>query len=236
MRRHTLLPLLCLLLTATSCNVYHQQAVDIPLLQEKGDLQADISAGMTEAMLFGLSANANVSYAVSQHIGVQAYGDFSSPDLYYMQGAAGGFFPMSKNFVMEAYAGMGIGQGKINGKRYIDTQQQGYLHSTYNEAFVQWDAGFVALANSHLDVGLGVRAGEIFGQTSEYCYYAPTDNEITYREQHLFAEPQLMLRVGWEHFKFSFKFGGCLIDGEEEVTRHFPIHNLNFGLGISYRL
>ena len=60
-----------LALSTTSCVVYHPHNVDIPLLHEKGELQADASFSLSAPLLAAPALNASIAYAPMDVLGLQ---------------------------------------------------------------------------------------------------------------------------------------------------------------------
>lgn len=221
-----------------SCNVYHPQVVDIPLLHEQGQIQTQVSASCTEAAILSPAANATVSVAITDHIGMQAFGDVSSSSHYYGHLAGGYFTSLTDHMVLEAYLGIGAGHGHINGSRVAGTHtNHDGLTTNFTEEFLQLNWGMVNVANTTFDFGVGVRGGMLDNDTDECCYYEHygENPDRSYHEHHLFAEPQVMVRYGWDRFRFSVQYAYGFLQDEEGVTRHFPVHRSSFSIGLSYR-
>lgn len=222
----------------SSCSVYHPQVVDIPLLHEERQVQAHVSASCTEAAIFAPSVNATISAAITNHLGMQAFADVSSHDHYYAHLAGGCFTMLTDHMVLEGYVGMGFGNGHVNGSRVVGTHtNRDGLTTRFTEEFLQLNWGMVNVANTTLDFGIGVRGGMLDNDTDECCYYEHYEEkpDRSYHEHHLFAEPQVMVRYGWDRLRFSVQYAYGFVQHEEGVTRHFPIHRSCYSIGLSYR-
>lgn len=103
--RWLLVGLFSLTIILTGCVVYQPQAVDIPLINKKKDLRID--AGISNLT----SANATISYGLTDKVAVQTFGSYQLGERYYFQGAIGLYKKQNIQQVMEWYGGFGYGQG-----------------------------------------------------------------------------------------------------------------------------
>ena len=85
MRKNTHIIVYLLLLTGitTSCVVYHPHNADIPLLYEKGQMQADASASLSAPLLAHPALNASFSYAPLSALGMQASFSVTNVNTFY---------------------------------------------------------------------------------------------------------------------------------------------------------
>ena len=90
-----------LAVSTTSCVVYHPHNVDIPLLHEKGELQADASLSLSAPLLAAPAVNASIAYAPMDVLGLQGGISITSPTNLYAQGAAGAYLPFTGSLVMK---------------------------------------------------------------------------------------------------------------------------------------
>ena len=104
MKYKILLPGLLFSLMISSC-IYYPQSTDIPLINHKNDLRVD--AGISAVP----SAQATVSYGVTEKIAIQGFGSIGSDDHYYLQAATGIYKNRANNRVIELYGGFGYGYG-----------------------------------------------------------------------------------------------------------------------------
>ncbi len=81
-------------LVLASCTII-PHTTDIPLIREKGDLRIDTGVSVIP------TANATVSYGLSEKIAVQAYGSYGADNEYYLQTAAGLYKNHNQNLVTE---------------------------------------------------------------------------------------------------------------------------------------
>ncbi|MDY0161541.1 MAG: hypothetical protein RBR64_09375, partial [Bacteroidales bacterium] len=68
---------LLILLMMSSCIVYHPMPIDIPLISEKNDFRVDAGISIVP------SANATVSYGLTDKIAIQGFGSVGADDRYY---------------------------------------------------------------------------------------------------------------------------------------------------------
>ncbi|MCQ2260703.1 MAG: hypothetical protein MJZ77_04840 [Bacteroidales bacterium] len=190
--------LLSLLLGMTEGGIYGPVNHDMPMLQQKNDIRLDFDLNC-------VGATASAAYAFSNHWGVQ--GSFQGMDFpirarYGGQLSAGWFTPLNTNNIFEVYAGASIGHGKRG-------QVNDEYEALYQSYFVQADYGWCGLANSHIDVALGVKGGYLYGNVehSVVLNNPETDEsmfvEYPYTHSAPFIEPTVLFRFGWEHLKFN---------------------------------
>lgn len=175
----------------TGCNIYFPQVVDLPMLEQQGDLRLDASAD-----IFVVGGRATATYAVTNHFGIQASGILSTLG-WASQGAAG-FYTTRGHQIYEIYAGFSGGESSRSGIFNMRTW------GDFNTYFLQADYGWTRLANNHIDLGFGLKSGYIEG-----TYWVQRDDNLPnhYPQSSLFIEPTLTFRVGWQHLKFTLGAG-----------------------------
>ena len=224
-----------------SCAVYHPQTNDIPLLDHRNDFRIDGGISVTEAGQ--LDGNLSAAYAITDHLAVQGFCDFTQEGRHFLQGALGAYFPLGSGWVTEAYAGYGTGYGIAHNLHpfFSDTREdiRGRLDAHYGMEFLQLNIGRNARI---VDFGLGLKAGLLSNRTEDSCYYAwgeiydMNNGTLHFNEHHLLLEPQIFVRVGGEKVKVSLRVGYCWMQDIEPLSRHFPIHRLNAGIGLNFRI
>lgn len=220
------------LLCNTSCVMYHPHNVDIPLLEQKGDLHIDGSVNMTFPLLDGTGANATVSWAPLNMLGVMASGSISDPQNYHVQAAAGTFYGWGKS-VLECYFGAGTGHSY-----YMFSNKNKRVGGQYNLFFSQIDFGWNHLADDVIDVGVGFKAGLLNPNWIKETFDANTElwsTEQTHTDAHFLIEPQLVFRAGGEHLKFSINLAYSFIDGWPTENDNFNYVRFSAGIGIHYK-
>jgi hypothetical protein len=209
----------------TSCVVYYPQTADIPLISKKNDLRID---GGISTMI---SANATVSYGLTNNVAVQAYGDIFHG--YYCQGAMGYYKNLGDFKVIELYCGFGSGYGNA----YKDANP-GNLFGDYQLYFGQLNYGKIASETSNLEIGFGIKTGYLHSNLTDKNYYdwiSENGPFKTYLDESLLFEPVGFIRIGGQKLRFSVKLGGTMIHKFTNTDRSLPYSYINLGLGINYR-
>lgn len=217
----------------TSCVVYHPHNTDIPLLHEQGDLHID---GSVSASLFAAPAlNATVAYAPLNMVGLQAAASFSGIDNYYLQAAAGTYFPY-KLSVLECYVGYAYGTTARDtvGNLLNETfRTEGH----YNIVFSQINFGWAGLDDDCIDLGFGIKCGLLTPEFNKY--QVADDGTETLVVQHttpsFLFEPQLMFRFGWPKFKFCFNLGFAALSDWPTDDNYFNYDRFSLGFGVHYK-
>lgn len=212
----------------TSCIIY-PHTVDIPLIEKKNDMRIDAGISVIP------SAQATVSYGLTDKIAVQTFGSIGPDELYYIQGAVGRFKDLGNHKIMEIYGGFGSGYGSA----YIH-DNPGDLSGDYQLYFMQFNYGKNDCKFAHLDYGFGVKTGLLHSNLIDRnYYYGGYSAEVpykTYLDNSFLIEPSVFVRLGGERLKFKFQVGGCLLYKFTNTDRSLPYYPLNIGLGLNYRL
>ena len=217
--------ILLFLLGVSEAGIYGPVTHDMPMLQQKYDMRLDFDLNL-------VGATASGAYAFGDHWGVQGslQGMAFPVSRYGGQLSAGWFTPMGKNNIVEVYAGASVGQGKR------DTPDLDIYEALFQSYFVQADYGWCGLANSHIDIALGVKCGYLFGDGEHggYVNNLETDQTTFYTTPFTysapFIEPSLVFRFGWEHLKFNLNASMTLGQEKGFVTSLEP----RVGLGLNY--
>lgn len=224
----------------TSCSMYHPQAVDIPLLTEKGEFRADGTFSLAVTMLPQTpGANTTISYAATDWLAVQAFADFDCERSYYFQGSVGAFKPLGKT-VLEGFVGIGRGYG-FHEYEYSTQNRLNQIYGHYNIYYGQVDFGWVNLTRVHLDVGGALKVGAFCPDFTDIDFDTrdgSVNSLVFYNNPMLLVEPQFFIRLGGESVKFGLKLGlTSLRAGKTDsgATSGFQYEPLDFGIGINYR-
>lgn len=218
MKRH--LPILAtLVLLATGCSIYHPQAVSIPLVNQRGDAQVDISAGLSSWVLPDVfTLNATGSYGINDWLAGQAHVNYGFENAYGHL-AAGIYSRLGTYGVFEGYLGFGYGGSwrDITSVESDDTDDQNAgvrnykYHGHFMLPFLQSNIGWRGLAKGHLDIAFGIKAGAYMPDFDYRSYDAdgnPVDSRsMIYNTTNILVEPQAQLRVGSQHVKWNFRVG-----------------------------
>lgn len=198
-----LIPILLIFLCCSCGNAYYMaKAPTVPLLQEKGDMAVSGNLQISPILFTG-AANLDASYAVTDHLAVQAMGQIcDGKEDYYMHAAVGYFLPIREHQEFEAWAGAGKGLS-IAGKE----ETAGNAHTTHfvsQQYFAMLNYGFHDLTRAHIDLGIGLRGGVMpFHLTS--VHHSTGVAEVDQDYAPFFFEPQFFFRIGSEHVKFQLQ-------------------------------
>lgn len=221
----------------SGCGAYYPVCTDIPLISQRGELQAE-GAIIPEGNHYGkmpLVARASLAYGIADHF---AAGVSADPIRHYGQLTAGTFFTRGDKFVWELYAGYGLG----NGEHYVDYDPGMSDYSKYHMGFVQVDAGWLNITRVlHLDLAFSLKAGGMFIETNVGDGTAYSDERGWYRRSHnvtgsrFMMEPTAEVRFGWEHFKFNVKVGFTHVFNNTGNHKVLPYSGVAVGTGVSFR-
>ena len=211
----------------TSCTLYKPQLADIPLISQKGDMQAAASL----YILPEPGLDATISVGLTNHLAAQVHTSIDFIDVHYAHTALGLYFPYEKS-TFETYLGVGHGHGSV----YIDADPA-TAEGPYFCSFLQANYGW-HLSNKSA-FGFSFKGGAIF---PFFEYNCPgyengawtTINDVD-KEARFFLEPQLFYRIGGEHVKFQIQLGfnQVINKPEYDVLRYLPI-SLSTGISINF--
>ncbi len=219
-------------LVLASCTII-PHTTDIPLIREKGDLRIDTGVSVIP------TANATVSYGLSEKIAVQAYGSYGADHPYYFQGAVGLFKNKENNYITEWDAGVGTG----NSEAY-ESGKWGRLEGNYQLYFTQFNIGKLNSNFLNADYGLGLKAAYARSKFTDKDYFdiyyfeddfdrlnypVQTDNGLTF-------QPTILGRFGKGRLKFSEKASGLLFYQFTNRDNKLPVGYFNVGIGLNYYL
>ena len=219
-------------LVLASCTII-PHTTDIPLIREKGDLRIDAGVSVIP------TANATVSYGLSEKIAVQAYGSYGADHPYYLQGAVGLFKNKGNNVITEWYTGAGTGNAEVT-----DSGGWGKLEGNYQLYFTQFNIGKLNSNFLNADYGLGLKAA--YGRTKftdmDYfnIYYFEDDfdrlNYPVQTDNGLTFQPTILGRFGKGRLKFSEKASGLLFYQFTNRDNKLPVGYFNVGIDLNYDL
>ena len=214
-----------LLALMSSCAVYRPQIVEIPLIEQKGDVQLDGSLGIT-------GAHVSVAAGLTDNLAAQAFGRMSLGCNYAR--AALGLYRPAGNTVKELYAGFGAGNGEYEYTSDADPNLR-YTHGGfYNILFLQGNYGWNHLSNDHITLGFGLKLGYMHDELNIWGTNTETDIIEIQRSpvnNRLLVEPSLTFRFGWNRFKFTYNLGCCVMIPNTDMS---GLH-IRSNIGISYR-
>ena len=212
----------------TSCCVYHPQTVDIPLIKHKHDLRIDAGISIIP------TANATISYGLTNKIAIQGFGTIENEDGYYLQIAPGLYKNFKNQTIGELYAGFGFGYGDAHRDATF-----GNLFGNYQIYFVQFNFGRHDSKFLKMDYGVGLKTGFFHSNLTDqnyYRWYSENGPFASYDEKSILVEPLAFARFGGEKIKFSIKVGICRIFKITNTDKYIPTQILNVGLGLNYSL
>lgn len=223
-----------ILILVPGCGIYNTQTTDIPLINEKNDLRIDAGLSLIP------SAQATISYGITNRISLQASGSAGIEDRYYFQAAPGFYKKIRNRNVIELYTGFGYGYGKTWPDR-LSNYPLGYtrkLYGDYQLYFTQLNFGRIAVKSGQMDYGLGIKAGYFRSGLTDHNYYQFISESGPFpldKENSILLEPVLFFRSGGEKVKFSFKFGLTRIFRLQNGKNLIPTPGVNMGFGINFR-
>ena len=215
-----------------SCVMYHPHNVDIPLLEQKGDLRIDGSVNMTFPLLDGTGANATVSWSPVNRLGVLASGSLTDPKNYQVQASAGTYFGWGKS-VLECYIGAGTGHSY-----YEFSNKNAHVGGQYSLLISQINFGWNHLAEDVIDVGVGFKAGVLTPNWIKESYDESTETwstVLTHTDPHFLMEPQLMFRAGGEHLKFCINIAYAFFADWPTEDDNINYTRLSVGAGVNFK-
>ena len=231
-----LIPILCLL---TGCGGglwignYYPQCVNIPLIEERGDvrLEGSLLADKNLVCIGHFSA----AGGLTDNIAAQFF--FRNHISWTDNQVSLGWYKKLGSGVFEIYGGY----GNANGIRssYSDDEPDIYYSKIghISQYFTQINYGWNHLANSHIAIAGAVKTGML----DSYMRYLHTGNEYVAGTEYpgtsrhywgFFLEPYLSFCFGWEHLKFNIKAGYDLI--RPEAMKNINTPRLMLDVGINY--
>ncbi len=228
MKKNQLLILLVIFF-AGCAPVYVPNALNTPMFEEKGDINASFYGGTS-------GTDFQLSYAVTDNILVLANGSFARRDSTddtdfhehtYGEAGVGFYSAFGKNGRSETIIGYGMGKASAEGDFSFIGLDKYLITGTYRRFFLQGNVGF---GSEGFDGGLAIRA-------SYLTFYDLKHGNEDYDEEKMtgfFAEPVLFLRAGWKYVKlqtqigFSYPFSKSTSLGYQPFMFSFGVNvNLN---------
>lgn len=224
------------LLSSCSTSMYVSNAVNAPLLKEKGEVKASMDQN-----------DVQVAVAVANHIGVMANGFckiYQGPDGYKHDGRLGelglGYFKAFKNnLVFETYAGAGIGLVRKKNTFYSDDSA---LHiqsfeAQGTKAFFQPGIGycgrFFEAAFTPRFTYVKYTHFKSLGYSEEELAVDYIDHERILNDYFAFAEPAITLRTGFRFIKVQVQYGLTLDIGPQEIKHPRDFGNIGIVIDIA---
>jgi len=218
------------MISVYGCSVYSPQLVDIPLISEKKELRFDAGYNWLN-MFYG-----SLSYGLTKSIALQTFIDKDQGEMYYFQNAAGYYRKLGGGAVTEIWGGYGFGYTDI-GNHDVPTSLKG----SYSLTFAQINLGRKDIGKAHADYGFGIKGGWFHSELMDMNYFAhiynpyPEPPAVPVTIDCFIFEPNVFLRLGGEHLKFSLKVGfGDKVQNTSKKTP-LPVEKANFAVGLNYK-
>ena len=236
-------------LMVSACSIYHPQAVDMPLINHKGDVRVEADMSMS-AWLAPDAVNMNVtgSTGITDWLAGQLHFNYGG-DNAYMQVAPGAYLNLGENSVLEGYAGFGYGgvwrnaDGTSSRKDGESSSSSSYAYSgRYMLPFVQANIGWHDVGAAHFGFAFGLKAGA-YMPDFEYNEFNANGEAIAHRYEHytrgnLLLEPQVQLSLGGEHVRWVSRLGFAWLSdvsaGEGSTTFMNDWFTVGTGIQLSF--
>lgn len=194
---------------ATGCSIYHPQAVDIPLIDHKGDVRVDVSAAMSAMVVPDVvTMNTTVSYGFTDWLAGQAHINYGG-DNYYAQVAPGAYYPLGEHGLLEGYVGVGYGGAWSDNTDKQDDNPKYDYKGSFAVPFGQVNIGWRNLTAAHIDLAMGLKAGSYLPSFNYREYNADgslkPEGAYSYNTANVLLEPQFIFRIGSQHVKFCLR-------------------------------
>jgi hypothetical protein len=235
--RYTLALFFAGMISFSSCNImYKPNMQNVALLKEKGEVKATIS-----------SANAQVSYALTDNIGIMANGAFGSSNWntslgtyqykntsnrFLGEAGLGYFTPLSDEFMFEVYGGGGFGKVSLDIESSFDGQLLGSSrYSADNiKLFLQPAIG---TSTDNVDFAFSARITALkFNNIDTLNYTSDLLRSRRIYDIHqptfIFVEPGATLRFGYKYLKFHMQVFYSLNTNAYDLN--YRRTNVNMGL------
>lgn len=223
-----------------SCSIYHPQSVDMPLIQQRGEVRADVAASASAWLIVPdvVTVGATGTYGVTDWMAAQLHANYGF-DNWYVHAAPGLYKPIGEKFVMESYVGFGYGGVNHTDKSSTDQSTIRSYNGSFALPFVQVDAGWRRLLN-HVDIAFGIKTG-VFMPNFEYIHYKQDeahtiDHQETYTNTNMLLEPQIQLRIGGERVSFTMRYGYTWLShmSSNSGRMNYDRFTISAGLGFTF--
>lgn len=198
--------ILMTLLVVTSCGsvMYMSPMASAPLLDDKGDVSADIKVELP-SLIIPPAIEADASFAITDHFGFQFMGQMVEKENRYAQVGAGYFTKVVGHQVFESFitAGSGLQINYPDNPNSTSTlADKDYTRFSYKQYCIQADYGWKNMTKAHMDFGLSMRGGIM-----NYSLLGTTDDveKVNIRRNIPLLEPMAFFRIGGEMVKFQIE-------------------------------
>jgi hypothetical protein len=201
--------IIAVVLSSCSTTMYTTNAVNVPLLKEKGEVKINVTQNDLQAAV-----------AVSDHIGIIAngfYRNYKSDNNYNHFGGLGeagiGYLMNRENLMMETYVGGGV--GKVHKEQQFTNPDNSTYMANFDanavKAFVQSNLG---VRSKYVDVALTPKFSFVKYSNFSSTNYSDdqlrddylNNNRLT-NPLYVFAEPAITVRGGYKFIKLQAQYG-----------------------------
>ena len=215
------------LLLLNSCvTYYYPQAVDVPLIKEKGDFRLDVGGFIIpkinptnesdSSVLADMGIHSTFSAGITDLLATQTFVSLDVLLRVHLHGALGLYKAFDNNTVMELYCGFGYGNGFLSGMH--SEGKDDYLLS-----FAQFNIGHSGSGKSNTDFGLGLKGGYL---------HTNSVNGDFYKKNGWVFDPSIFIRFGGNKAKYNIKLIYMWTDTVAEQY-YFP---LSMSMGVNLDL
>ena len=229
----TLIRLACILALCQSCRtVYTPNALNVPLLQEQGEIKLMVSANNYQAAYavtdkIGIIANGRVATSANSSTINGAADNFDAKNTVF-EGGIGYYGRTGRNLTYEVYGGGGISQVGFHG---TGTSVGKNYDVSGLKFFIQPNIGFTSRG---FDIALSTRVSGLQFSTATGDYTASdlksNDLDGLAKSTHLFLEPAITLRGGYKYVKLQAQIGGSF----KLTSATIPYDSLIANLGLVF--
>ena len=212
MKKLILFSVIIVVFIFNSCTtqMYVSNAVNAPLLKEKGEVQVNITQNDLQAAV-----------ALGKNFGVMANGfymNYKTGETYkhsgYLGEAAIGYFkPLKNNFVFEGFVGGGAGRVSKQ-QTFIDNNNNSYLayfDADATKMFIQPEFGY---KTKYFDAIISSRISTVKYTSFSQQNYPENELKNDYLDNNnltgpmfMFAEPAVTIRGGYKFVKLQLQYG-----------------------------
>lgn len=210
------------LFCSCATTLYTTNAVNVPLLKEKGEVKLNVTQNDLQAAI-----------AVSDNIGIMAngyYENYNGSNNYRHGGAMGelglGYLLNSEgNLVMETYVGGGL--GKVHKQQQFTTNTNDDYMASFDvnavKGFVQTNLGY---RSKYFDVALTPKFSFVKYSNFSQTNYSEEQLKNDYLDRNrltdplfVFAEPAITVRGGYKFIKLQAQYGVTLNVGGQSIRK-----------------
>ncbi len=213
-----------ILFSSCATTLYTTNAVNVPLLKEKGEVKLNVTQKDLQAAV-----------AVSDKIGIMVngfYDNYNGSNNYQHGGGmgevgVGHLLNSESHLVMETYVGAGLGK-VYKQQQYTNSANDNYMASfnvNATKAFIQSNLGY---RSKYFDVALTPKFSFVKYSNFSQSNYSDEQLKENYLDNNrltdplfVFAEPAITVRGGYKFIKLQAQYGVTLNVGGQMI-KHSP--------------